>query len=80
MGAKQTDDAVDLEKYRERLRKMSDAALIIEGTKCIQRCAAEADSDGSPRTKSLARLQACRDEWRDRHWPKEWEQGRDWKA
>jgi hypothetical protein len=53
----------DVERYRERLRKMTDQQLLMHG----QACNFMADADKRPGSPYPIQLQEARAEWKRRH-------------
>jgi hypothetical protein len=60
-------ESFDIEKLRERLRKMSDAQLLEFGRAARQLCSPEANFGKPPREVFVIQLEEARAEWRRRH-------------
>jgi hypothetical protein len=60
---KQNDD---LEKHRERLRKMTDKQLLEHGRACLYMCTPEANLGKPPQESSVTHLREARAEWERR--------------
>ena len=60
-------EGFDIEKLRERLRKMSDAQLLEFGRAGRQLCSPEANFGKPPREVFVIQLQEARAEWARRH-------------
>jgi hypothetical protein len=57
----------DLEKHRERLRKMTDKQLLEYGRACRHMCTPEANLGKPPQESSVIHLREARAEWERRH-------------
>jgi hypothetical protein len=57
----------DVEKYRERLRKMTDQQLLREGLAANYMCSPAARYTKAPRSEFVIQLEEARAEWRRRH-------------
>jgi hypothetical protein len=57
----------DVERYRERLRKMSDNELLRAGQDARYMCSPEARYSEKPREVFVIQLEEARSEWRRRH-------------
>ena len=60
-------EGFDIEKLRERLRKMTDAQLLEFGRAARQLCSPEANFGKPPREVFVIQLEEARAEWRRRH-------------
>jgi hypothetical protein len=60
-------DKFDLEKERERVRKLTDQELIREGKAGRHLCSSEANFGEPPQAVFLIGLRLCKEEWRRRH-------------
>jgi len=67
-------DKFDVEKEREKLRKLSDAELIREGKAARFMCSPATNFGKPPRDEFVIGLRLCKEEWRRRH-PKEFRAG-----
>ena len=57
----------DLEKHRERLRKITDKQLLEYGRACRHMCTPEANLGKPPQESSVIHLREARSEWGRRH-------------
>jgi hypothetical protein len=62
-----TSDEVDLERYRARLRQMTDEELIREGKTGRYLCSPTANFGKPPRKVFVVQLEEVKAEWRRRH-------------
>jgi hypothetical protein len=64
-GISTQDD--DLERHRERMRKMTDKQLLEYGRACRYMCAPEANLGKPPQESSVIHLREARAEWKRRY-------------
>jgi hypothetical protein len=57
----------DLERHRERMRKMTDKQLLEYGRACRYMCTPEANLGKPPQESSVIHLPEARAEWKRRH-------------
>jgi hypothetical protein len=62
-----TNDQIDLEAFRARLRKLTDEELIREGNAGRYLCSPTANFGKPPRKVFVVQLEEVRAEWRRRH-------------
>ena len=60
------DENLDLDELRDRLRKMSDRALLEFGEAARYMCSKEANGNNPPRKAFLVQLAEARAEWKRR--------------
>jgi hypothetical protein len=60
-------DKFDVEKEREKLRKLSDAELIREGKAARYMCSPTTTFRRPPLEEFVIELRLCQEEWRRRH-------------
>jgi hypothetical protein len=61
-----TDAPLDVEEFRARLRKMTDAELLKYGRAGRYLCSPEANFGKPPRETFVIQLKLCREEWKRR--------------
>jgi hypothetical protein len=61
-----TDAPIDLDEFRARLRKMTDAELLRYGRAGRYLCSPEANFGKPPRDTFVIQLRLCREEWKRR--------------
>jgi hypothetical protein len=68
-GGGRTIIAFDVEKKRDRLRKLSDEELVREGKAGRYMCSANVNFRKPPRDEFVIDLRLCKEEWRRRRHP-----------
>jgi len=61
-----TDSPIDVEEFRARLKKMTDADLLRYGRAGRSLCSPEANFGKPPRETFVIQLKLCREEWKRR--------------